>query len=99
MVTDRLEVKSAVINELQVNKPIVTSRGDITYHFRRKNTDHDLPLEEGDVISFFGEPHGKSHIQRLAHFNASEAKIKVKTPAEDEVEGKEITCLCFPILS
>lgn len=100
MVTDHLEAKSAVIDELQVKKPIVTPRGDIAYHFRLEKSDHDLPLEEGDVIGFFGEPHGKSHIERLTHFNASEAKmagvisrsayLEAKTPAEDEVKGKEI---------
>ena len=103
MVTDHLEAKSAVINELQFNKPIATSRGDIACHLQLKNTDHVFPLEEGDIVDLFGELHGK----RLAHFNASEAKMQDKTrsyliaetPAEDEGEGKEVVCLCFPILS
>ena len=107
MVTGCLETKSAVINELQVNKPIVTSWEVIACCLRRKNTDHDLPLEEGDVMYFFAiEHHVKSHIERLTHFNASEAMMagvisrlfKVQSPAEDEGEGKKITCLCFPIL-
>lgn len=101
VVTDRLEAKSAVINELQVNKPILTPRGDIAYHFKLEKSSHDLPLEEGDVVGFFGEPHGKSHIEKLTHFNASKAKmagvisrsayLEAKTPAEDE--GKDLSDL------
>ena len=99
VVIERLEAKSAVINELKVNKPIVTSRGDIAYHFKLEKSDHDLPLEEGDVIGFFGEPHGKSHIEKLTHFNASKAKmagvisrsayLEAKTPDEDEEKGEK----------
>lgn len=99
VVTERLEAKSAVIDELQVNKPILTPRGDIAYHFRLEKSTHDLPLEEGDVIGFFEGPDGKSHIEKLTHFNASKAKmagvisrsayLEAKTPAEAEVKGKD----------
>lgn len=104
VVTDRLEAKSAVINELQVNKPIVTPRGDIAYHFQLEKSAHDLPLEEGDVIGVFGEPHGKSHIEKLTHFNASKAKmagvisrsayLEAKAPAKGEEKAtSDLVCV------
>lgn len=99
IVTDRLEAKSAVIDELQVNKPVVTQRGDIAYHFRLKKAEHDPPLEEGDIAGVFEAPDGKTYIEKLTHFNASKAKMAgvisrsaylvAKTPAEDEDRGKD----------
>ena len=99
VITDRLEAKSAVIDELQVNKPVVTQRGDIAYHFKLDKAQHDLPLEEGDIVGFFESPDGKSHIERLTHFNSPRAKmagvisrsayLEAKTPAEGEDKGKD----------
>ena len=97
--TDRLDAKSATINELQVKKPIVTQRGDIAYHFKLSKAEHDLPLEEGDIVGFFEGPDGKTHIEKLTHFNSSKAKmagvisrsayLEAKTPGEDEEKGTD----------
>ena len=90
---------SAVINELHVTKPIVTQRGDIAYHFKLNKEEHDLPLEEGDIVGFFDDPDGKSHIEKLTHFNTSKAKmagvitrsayLEAKAPVEDKDKGKD----------
>lgn len=104
VITDRLEAKSAFVHQLQVDKPIVTQRGDIAYHFPLNKSAHDGALEEGDVIGFFGEPHEKSHIEKLTHFNASRAKmagvisrsayLEAKTPAEDEAKASsDVVCV------
>ena len=97
VITDRLEAKSAFIEQLQVSKPIVTQRGDIAYHFKLDAADHDLPLEEGDIVGVIEGPDGKSHIEKLTHFNASKATmagvisrsayLEAKTPAEEENKG------------
>ena len=99
VITDRLEAKSAVIDELRVTKPIVTQRGDIAYHFKLDTADHDLPLEEGDIVGVFEGPDGQSHIEKLTHFNASKvtmagvisrsAYLEAKTPGEDENKGTD----------
>lgn len=104
VITDRLEAKSAFIEELQVSKPIVTQRGDIAYHFKLDAADHDLPLEEGDIVGVIEGPDGKSHIEKLTHFNASKATmagvisrsayLEAKTPAEEENKGKR-ECTMF----
>lgn len=90
---------SAVINELHVTKPIVTQRGDIAYHFKLNKEEHDLPLEEGDIVGFFEDPDGKSHIEKLTHFNTAKAKmagvitrsayLEAKAPVEDKDKGKD----------
>lgn len=101
VITDRLEAKSAFIEELRVSKPIVTQRGDIAYHFKLGPADHDLdhdrPLEEGDIVGVIEGPDGKSHIEKLTHFNASKATmagvisrsayLEAKTPGEEENKG------------
>jgi len=99
VITDRLEAKSAVIEELRVTKPVVTQRGDIAYHFKLDTTDHDVPLEEGDIVGVFEGPDGESHIEKLTHFNASKAAmagvisrsayLEAKTPAEVENKGTD----------
>lgn len=63
-------------------------------------SDLDVALGEGDVIGFFGEPHEKTHIEKLTYFNAFKAKmagvvsrsayLEAKTPADDEEKGSEI---------
>lgn len=104
VVTDRLEANSALIHQLQVEKPIVTQRGDIAYHFPMNKSDLDVPLEEGDVIGFFGEAHEKTHIEKLTYFNAFKAKmagvvsrsayLEAKTPAEDEEKAtSDLVCV------
>ena len=87
-----------------MSKPIVTQRGDIAYHFKLDAADHDLPLEEGDIVGVIEGPDGKSHIEKLTHFNASKATmagvisrsayLEAKTPAEEENKGKR-ECTMF----
>lgn len=94
IITDRLEAKSAVIEELRVTKPVVTQRGDIAYNFKLDTADVDLPLEEGDIVGVFEGRDGESRIEKLTHFNASKATmagvisrsayLEAKTPVEDE---------------
>lgn len=82
-----------------MTKPVVTQRGDIAYHFKLTKADHDLPLEEGDIVGVFEGPDGKSYIEKLTHFNASKATmagvisrsayLEAKTPAEDEDKGTD----------
>ena len=98
MVTDHLQARSAIIDNLRVTKPVLTQRGDIAYHFKLKKHQTDAELEEGDVIGFFENADGKTHIEKLTHFNANRARmagvisrsayLEAKAPLEDSSEGQ-----------
>lgn len=94
VITDHLEATTANINQLKVNQPIQTQRGDVAYHFKLKDHPKSIQLEEGDIIGFFENSSGKSEIRRLTCENVRHAKLagvisrsawlEGKTPSEDE---------------
>lgn len=77
VITEHLVAQTAIIDELQINKPMLTQRGDIAYHFPLEKSlkDENEEFEEGDVIGFFEDPDGKTYIQKLTHFNAKNVKL------------------------
>ena len=100
MITDHLEAATANIQQLKVNRPIQTARGDVAYHFKLKDCPKDVQLTEGDLIGFFENPKsGKSEIRPLTCDNARYAKmagvisrsawLEGKTPGDDD-KGKDL---------
>ncbi|XP_048583347.1 uncharacterized protein LOC116609536 isoform X2 [Nematostella vectensis] len=106
IITDHLVAQTAIIEELRVNSPILSQRGDIAYHFPLKKSlkTESEALEEGDVIGFFEDPDGATYIQRLTHFNAKKAKsagvisrsayLEAKAPTDsDQKDLDEVVCV------
>jgi len=77
LITEHLEAKTAIIDELKLRKPILTPCGDIAYHLPLDKSllDDKEQFEEGDIIGLFEKDDGTTCIQKLTHFNASKAKL------------------------
>ena len=73
-ILNKLEAKTALIDDLVVRNNLQTPHADIAYHLRIEDNEIASELQEGDIVGFFTDKNdGGTFIKRLVNDDVEEA--------------------------